>query len=314
MIDLHITSSFDCVLVGDKTTVLKANYNTAHIKINKDDVFFVYPVGKGISYAVVFENGIMKQNANVDLIKNFDNEYSLTLNKYENYIPACKVEYSKFGKYVLSLIFSKPLVFQVDNGEKLYACKINDKFEFYEFLTFNNIPCLKIKNNDYEKLIYFQDECFKCLKGELSIDKNAIKVVKPLEDISRRAYECEYVYQDEKLVKKSENLIYLEGKPIYPSQEALIPTAFFQSIKCKDFSYVKNLLCDDLKKTVSPEMLKNYFGEFEKIMSYNYNKDKGFFVGISNKKQNNIYRITIKNMKICEIEKLSRNNGVDSYE
>ena len=115
-------------------------------------------------------------------------------------------------------------------------------------------------------------------------------------------------------VKQEESLIYLDGEPIFPNQEALIPLSFFQALKCKDFEYAKILLDDTLKQNTSSRSLEGYFGDFDKVTPYNYSKEKGFFIALSKNNVNTIYRITIKDKKICEIHKLLRNNGVDSYE
>ena len=311
---LQVMSTFDCLLLADKKIYLKADYTLIELEMKNQDSFFVYPIGSGISYAVTVKNGNIVQNQHIQITQYFDDEFKIVLKPFNALLPPYKIESKNFDGCVLSIVFSNPMLFQIEKNNQKFYCKIDQDFEYYEFLSLSGVPCLKLKNEDFEKLIYFQDDKFNSLKGKITLNNDNLEVVTPLMDISHRAKVFKFKLQNKRIEKQDETLIYLDNFPVYPTEEGLIPFAFFEAVKCGDIQYAKNLLDDDLKQQASQQMFEDYFGKFEQITPYNYKKDRGYYIGLSHENVNKVYKISMKNNKICEINRLLRTNGVDNYE
>ena len=79
----------------------------------------------------------------------------------------------------------------------------------------------------------------------------------------------------------------------------------------------KLLLLDEPTSSLdiqNQQVFDQYFGEFDKIKPYNYNREKGYFVALGKDGKNKIFLLEIKNQKIVEIKRLERNNGVDKLQ
>lgn len=315
-IKISISSTFDCLVCAQNDALLKANVSTLEVECQKNDHFFVYPLGEGISYVVNIVDGEIEKRREIEIVKYFDNEYEIILKPYLILGFPSKIENQKIGEYTLSLILSKPSLFCVKKADTYDFCKIDEHFDSFEFLSFDNMPAILLKKNILQEMIIYQEgnQEFLKLKGEINIENGTLTVVSPLCDTSHRAKVMVYVQENLKLKKQSEELIYLDGRPVYPKQSALIPFAFFEAIKCKDYFFARTFLSDDLQKDIDENILEDYFGQFDKIKPYNYNRDKGYFVAISGKDKCQVYRLLVEKDKIVEIEKLLKHNGIDRYE
>lgn len=304
-IKLHISSIFDCVLLLDKKIYLKADYTTVEIEAQQNDSFFVYPTQKGISYAVCIENGKVLKKDCIEVVEVLENQFILKLKPYQLFLPPQKIECKTFSKFDMALVLSKPLLLKVEKNKKQYFYKLDDEFNYYEFLSFQDIPCALFKNDNLEVLICFNNDKFECFKGQIKIGKNQIEVISPLMDISHRAKLYKLKVQQSQLKIESEELIYLDNMPIFPKNEALIPFAFFQAVKCGDINYAKKLV-DEENLQITNQILKDYFGEFDEILHYNYNKQKGHFIALVKNGKSVVYKISLNNGKIFDIDKISK--------
>lgn len=309
-----LCSKFDCLVKKQEQVFLKAQVTKVCLELEDDDYFFVYPIGDGISYMVTMQNGQIVDNGHVLIEKLFDDEYSVILLPFFVCQYPSKSYTNKVGQFVQSVFVGKQMIYCLQIENTRHFCKLDFDFDDFKFVSFQNIPLL-LAQGEQKRLVCFDNvaQKFCTWHGDVDIQKNQIKVVSPLCDIAHRANEIVLEAKDGNLVQKSCDLVYLEGKPIMPVQEGLIPFAFFQAVKAKDFFCAKSML-DESLDIQNQQVFDQYFGEFDKIKPYNYNREKGYFVALGKDGKNKIFLLELKNKKIVEIKRLERNNGVDKLQ
>lgn len=320
-IKVWLTTKFDCLIKSaslcqcdESQMILRANADKICLSMTENDCFFVYPIGAGISYAVFSRNGQIVEKPQIVIEKYFDDEFEVGLEPYLlSYPPVqCEVDDGTLKQF---FAVGSPSVYSVQKGKRTYSCKIDQKFDEYKMFKFKNVPLLLLKGDEQTLIFCDNNFEFKKVSGTIEVLQDKIKVTAPLWDIAKRARQFCFVANGETLKKTDEQLIYLEGYPILPKHDGVLPLAFFQAIKAKDFDNARIFLSEDLQKTVCDDkILQSYFGEFDKIKPYNYSSMDGYFVALCTGFNNIVYRLRLKDAKITEIERLSKKNGVDTFD
>lgn len=309
---IWLSSRFDCLIKKEeKEFFLKAEVSKVCILLESDDYFFVYPTNEGISFVVTMQEDKLIENGHFLVEKNFDDEFEMTLLPFLICDIPSKSFSHKTGDYTQTVFLGKDILYCLKHDQTQYFCKLRFQITDFRFVNFKNIPLLVV-NGEQEKLVYFdtKTEKFCVLSGSIEIEGDSIKITSPLCDMAHRAKVVVLEEADNNLTTKSSDLVYLDGKPQVPSEEGLIGYAFFEAVKAKDFACAKSMLGKNFD-VQNMKVLEEYFGEFDKIKPYNYNREKGYFFALGNNGKNKIYKVKITDNKISEIEKLERENGAD---
>lgn len=310
---IWITAEFDCLIKNKEEVFLKANLSEVCLQLEGNDYFFVYPTNDGISYVVAMQNDQLIENQHILVDKYFEDEYRIKLLPYciDNIPSKCYT--NKIGQYVQSLFVGKKSVYCLEYQGIKNFCTLNFEFCDFKFLNFQNIPLLLV-DGEVQRLFGFdkKNQKFSMWKGKIDVQKDTIKIVSPYCDIAHRADVLLLESNQGELVTKSKDMVYLDGYPVEPKEDGLIPFAFFEAIRAGDFYCAKSMMDKNIQ-IQSQQVFEDYFGKFDKITPYNYVRDKGYFVALSDGQTNKIYKLKIQNQKIVEIEKLERKNGVDKF-
>lgn len=311
---IAISTLFDCVIdcKGQKYVSIK---NTSILEIemqNEEEVFLLfYPIKdvKLISYATLLKNENNKLNFDKSHL-----DYSVdNLGNYElNFLPFKLFEISlkKIYKNVqnglnLFVVVADKNFVCFDDGEEVFFETFSGELKNHDFLTVSLNPSVMLKTDAGQQLFVFNVQKAKIDKffGDIEIKENdIICVIDEKNDFAKHATKKEYKFENGEFVIVANELLYARSEPQKTIKPKIIPMAFFEAVKEKNFALAKEYLSPNLQSRVSNEILEEYFGEFDKIKPYNFQIDKGYFVSVVNGEKSKIFRIRIQDAKIDEIE------------
>ena len=311
---IAISTMFDCVIdcKGQKYTSLK---NTSVLELemqNEEEVFLLfYPINdaKLISYATTLKIENDKLNFdNSHLQYSVDNfgDYELVFLPFQLYDISLQKAYKNVQNgFNMFIVQSQKNFVCFDDGEEVFFEEFSGKLRNHEFSTISTNPSIMLKTDIGQQLFVFNAQKTKIEKffGNIEIkEDDVICVIDEKNDFAKHATRKEYKFEQGEIVTISNELLYARSKPQKTTKPKIVPMAFFEAIKQKNFLLAKEYLSQNLSKQITPEVLEEYFGEFDKIKPYNFQIDKGYFVNIIKGEKSKIFRIRIQKSKIEEIE------------
>lgn len=315
---IGISTMFDCVIdcKGQKYTFFK---NTSFLELemqNQEEVFLLfYPINddKLISYASVLK--IENNTLNFDkahLKYNIDNlgNYELIYLPFKLSLNALKKVYKNIkNDFNLFVVLADKNFVCFDDGEEMFFEEFIGELNHYEFLTISNNPSIMLKTDVGQHLfvLNIQKSKIEIFFGQIELKENGIIcVTDEKNDFAKHALITEYKFENGELVTISNELLYARSEPQISTNAKIVPLAFFEAVKIKNFSLAKEYLTQNLARQVSKEILEGYFGELDKIKPYNFQVDKGYYISVISGEKSKIFRIKIQDAKIDEIELLTQ--------
>lgn len=282
-VELELTQGEQVCLLFYPTTSGHISY-AAHIKEHQEKLIVECP------YATVAHVG--------------ESEFELEFAPFTLATLPKKISKGRINGYDIWLLMGEQnhvFVGQSELASHTFVGQVDD----HEFLSVFGKPAIKVWQKQTEKMFVFcaQKQQFDIFEGQITVDQE-IQVISPCHDYAGQAYSKTFVYEGEELVCKNSELLYLHSGPNFAKNVQVVPFAFFEAVKAKNFLLAKQYLAQDLANAVSMEMLEQYFGTFEKIKPYNFFRDKGYYVCVIGKNHAKTFRIKMKNEKIEEIEQI----------
>ncbi len=168
-----------------------------------------------------------------------------------------------------------------------------------EASTYFKVSATTEKNTQYVLLLNPANSTV-LLEGEfnkIEEDSKLIKFLVFINDIAKHG--IVYVF-DKKTLKIDNYTIYKNNSPITTEVVELIPMAFLESIKSKDFNLAKYYLKENL---VTNEHLNSYFGTINNIYYNSYYKGEGINYTLLSDTYKS-YTFYVSNNKISDIEEV----------
>lgn len=278
----HLKPSFDCVL--------KAPGICNQLQRNKIHSFLInspspvlplsfYPSkqqNNSLNFTVLINlktKSLVSKTPNVDLILFPNDNVLLTISEF--FIARQKpfnvqTKTLSFGGASHTFFYQKnsPFSVRIENSkqkflEAEYPCVIHDLdfktsanslFLFGETARKTFIVCIiKYKNKTYSLTTLEEVELLEENDGKIFTLKRA-------NDIQGHAFTKRYTFSPTLGVETS--LVYGEEEPSAVNKKEIVPYAFFDAIKCKNFDVARSLLTEELSLKLSDKHLEKFFGEF----------------------------------------------------
>lgn len=306
---IGITSKFDCLLEIDGVRYeMTSDFSRIEVLLEQHETLsgLVYPINaRGLlSYAFSL-NDFTKNQSTMEICKIKEDEVELTLKPY--YLTGQNFFRKKFKfentNFALSIGYFNTLSCEDKEGE--IFLDFYDKLNSFKFDVLNGVVYFHSKTlSNYEILIVYDKQNHRFLKYEsecFKFEDNQIEFLTSEETISKHGKHFVINCNNGKL-DIAQELVYLKGEPQKVKNNSLLPFAFFEAVKVKDYELAKSYLSKNLKSKITNEILQEYFGEYDKIMPYNFHKEKGNYICL---KQNNfakVFRLKIIDGEIDEIE------------
>ena len=203
-------------------------------------------------------------NNNIEiLLQPFTLDINLPLNKTSNPIENSTKK--------LDLFLSHNTTIALQSNNNYFYHTLDYQLEFVKAVEIDN--CLHIllsKANDYYYLKIKNDniQC-SCLLSDASFLKNQLVATIPYFDMAKHGKLIEISFV--KPYGYNEKIIYLNKKPKLIENPLLLPYAFVESIKAKNFKLARFYMTKTMSEKLSNETLQSFFGNIKSITHDTYN-------------------------------------------
>ena len=303
----HLKSDIPCTIYANGEYVgVCQKHNSLDLKIDTKDVYFnVSHIGNYYPYTIhIFNNNkCIDTTNNCLIVPYYNNNYDIYLKNikiYEN-LPTTTLLNQTIGKTTITIlngILSSITIY--DNSSIVYSenVKLLDKANvnvingniILKGYTTTNEYYLLILNSDYELIYngYFDN---------LDENNNLFTGFTNLYDIAKHGHVCEINLDD--LSNINDYYVVKDGGKRCNCQE-LIPQAFLEALKVKNFSLAKSYLNSTLANA-SNSHFEAFFGPIQAIYYNCYNNSSPINYTVYNGEYK-FYNFTVKNQKIVDIE------------
>lgn len=306
---IELKSDFDCLVevLGQKYELIQ-DLSRIEIEVGEKEslIGVVYPINNRglLSYAFKFNGNISNIKENIKVLKLGDDEFNVTLLPF--YVTGKNFYKKKYKfnnmSFTLELSYLNTICCEFKTEEIYYH--FNDKIDKYKFQQIGGVVFFLAKTYYNEILIMFDSnlKVFKRFDSQkFQVENSKIEFVCDQKSISQHGKKI-VIKCDNGKIEIIEDLIYLQGGPKVIKRDELIPYAFFEAIKLKDYNLAKNFMTETLKVNISDEVLEKYFGEYDDIKTYNFKKDNESYICLCKENIAKIFRIKINKGFIEEIE------------
>lgn len=278
----HLKPSFDCVMrTRDICTELQKNKILSFLINSPSPVLALsfYPSQteeNSLNFTVLVNlktKTLASKNPNADLILFPNDNLLLTVREFffANQKPFnVQTKTFTFGDTNHTFFYQKnsPFSLRIENAKRKfleaeYPCQVHE----LEFKTSTNslfcfgktaqktfIVCiLKYKNNAYSLTTLEEVELLEEKDGTITTLKKA-------NDIQGHAFTKTYTFSPTLSVETA--LVYGEDEPSSVAKREIVPYAFFDAVKCKNFDIARSFLCEKLSKKLTDKHLEKFFGDF----------------------------------------------------
>lgn len=265
-----------------------------------------------LPFVVCLQNDMGKLSTNsslIDLVK-FDVEnYQLILKAYYVHLQKNVVHEFNNGT-IVNVNFNGELTLNVNN-ETAFKKLFNTGVETTNFIELKNsfIAVLVLLENNEGIVFVFNAENKLVLEksaNKIEITDEGFQILQIFNDVTKNGLVNKYKIS-ENLEMMEEYAVYLKDGPKEINNKKVVPIAFLQCIKAKNFEYAKTFLSSDLKQKVSEDNLSAYFGEWNAICTNYLSKNSvnqfALIYGEENKFAK-IFNFKIENDLITNIEQL----------
>ncbi len=303
---IHITSAVPATISVDGFETF--NINTSHVKwvdiaLEKDFYISFLPHNQNIFLPITTLNKF-SSTPSVQKIPYFKNHMEIIYNPAQilsTQTDIILIE-KKLGDLYIKLVKNEKthLCISTPNSELLNCITPNIMSVSSETSGYFILKGITDKNTQYVTIINLSTNKI-VINDEFNIieeDNKVIKLLQFVNDISKHG--LVYVF-DKKNMSCDSYSIYKDTNPFVTENKKLIPLAFLQSIKYKDYNLSKYYLKDNL---VSNEHLTSYFGNIKNIFYNTYFKGNAINYTVESE-QFKSYNFYIDNNKISEIEEVS---------
>lgn len=279
----HIKPSFDCVIkTQNLSTELQQNKIHSFLINSTQNILPIsfYPTNSEYNTSLSFtaivnlkSKALNSKMQNVDLI-NFPNNNILLIAR-EFFISNPKPfniqnKAFNFNGINHNFYYSKnsPLSLRIENAshefldadypiaikELEFKTSKNSLFCYGKTFKDSHIVCI-IRHKDHKYTLTTLEEV-----DLLEVQKDKIITFKKANDMLGHAFTKEYTFSPNLGVET--NLVYGEKESVSIHKKEIIPYAFFDAVKCKNFDLARTYLTKELAEKLSDKHLEKFFGDF----------------------------------------------------
>lgn len=278
---LHLQPTFDCLLKAKNIEMELTKHKIYSFLCNSENTMLsfypTYNQNSQLPFTYVFNVSNIKKTKNVTITKFPKNNYHILvtpfflINQNPLNLNILKVELNKKSHKIYYLEHSDFSI-KVQNEDNFITGELPVKIlDLNTKIKDNNllIYCKTELNKFVIMLVRYENNNYELLKLEeveqLEINENKIKTYKKLHDFAGHGEIT--IYNFSSVFNFETSLVYNDNLPIYQKSKELIPYAFFDALKVKNYKLARTYLTDDLSSVLTDNALKNYFGNFIDISS-----------------------------------------------
>ncbi len=297
---IHIKSKTKCIVSLNGTKAYHiSKEKPLDLYAKRNSYVSIYPEhSEFLPYT--FSLADIKQNDNI-LKVDFPNHTELYFTP--TFMPQNKPETvlveKKYGSHYVKISTSDYTYLNITNGDFSLTRKLtpfqNCKCDYNE----NLVILGTLQEGNTYVMIFDLSKNKIIFENEVEIvekEKDKIKFMKNTNNLARHGIVYEY---DTKSKDIDNYAVYIDNNPHRTNIKEIVPYAFLESIKLKDYNLARSYLLDTF---VTNEHLSSYFGDFDDIFFDPYSKETIY--GIVSSGNTKCYRFELANDKIKDIEQI----------
>lgn len=265
-----------------------------------------------LPYTVKLEftnNSIVCDSEFVTIVPYKNNEYEVVLNiceiksnkplnkVYDNYVGNYNVVVVNDGISYINIYEQNSLKWSANVPEiNAVVCEMQNNKLIIKGATLNGKHYLIVLDEQFNELQ-------NCEVEKIEQNEFQIKSLKKINDIAKHAIVKTINLNN--LEQSEEYYVYLKDNAVIANHKKLVPYAFLEAIKIKNFNLAKEYLTPELSRKTQAEHLQNYFNNLSKIYYNSYLQNEyviNYTVLCDNYKS---YDFTIINNQIDDIEEIT---------
>lgn len=308
---LVIVSEIDVILkIDNENYQLNENQEKLELDLEEENTvdFFVYPIKeKSLPYAVKLEvkkDMLISLCQHIEIFQLAESVFEIRLKKFKLSSFNLKKVFSKnFSDYSLMVLQDESSLFVIKEKDEIFTFEIEKKFKEVAFDVKKNVPFFvaSLGRGSFVCLFCPSTQKFFSFEAESVVFKDdGMELIENLNSHAGHGKKV-FIRLVEERVDIEEDLLYLNNQPQVLSNIKVVPFAFFESVKVKDFMLAKTYLSKNLRNVLTDEVLQAYFGDFVRAVPYNYSAKQGSFVALHTAKSCKIFSFMFENGKIDDI-------------
>jgi hypothetical protein len=235
-----------------------------------------------------FFNGFLEvSNDLVKVVHYPNNNYELILNKnliYNHELPKVLSQTSyniKNFSHTATVFYDGINQLTIEDRGLLFTHKIKEDLITAEIEKIKNSQVIMLEaktkaNKLYCLVLTFNNSKYEvlkeCLANKIEKGNKTITFLTHLNDMGGHGFVEECELTQEKLNIKEDYVVYLNDKAKTTNLPELVPYAFLEAVKCKNFVLARNYLQKELSDSLQDEHLIAYFGDFVEVKPALYEK------------------------------------------
>lgn len=281
---LHIKPTFDCLLKSHNTqTNMKAGIIYSFLA-NASVTLLFYPLEycqNNLPFCYNFDSTKPRHNSNVKVTDFKNNNFLLSVSPfYIGKTQVCLLEQKKvkLNEKTHSIFFNTNASLNLKVECDTDMCEFNFEEKIYSLKTKalkNNILIYALsQTKSIIVLLEFTQDKYKTILCDivdiLEEENNEIKTYKSLFDFANHGVVNTYKFLED--LNPQTQLVYANSTPFLTKHKIIIPYAFFEAIKIKNYKLARFYLSSTLSKKLTDKHLETFFGCFNDI-SQSLSKD-----------------------------------------
>lgn len=282
---IKITSLFPCIVkINNIEKILKEKHDILFLKVVDESSFTLscYPIDTTFNEQ---KNIPFMTNIDLENLQNNNSEQTKITVYKDNFIhielkpfliyktPHLKTKKETFfinsQKHEANLLIGKPCIFSISNNNSIFYKTINFDCLDIKTTTLKDFIFIEFKGNKNQILVLNYVDDYVILDhldiNNIEYSKNKITIHTPILDMAKHGKLIEYTLSKDK-VDRTITLTYNNKKPTIITNISLIPYAFFEAVKIKNFKLARYYLDKDLSSALTDKHIEEYFKDFLEVV------------------------------------------------
>ena len=236
------------------------------LSFEKPETLLIYPLCERNKAFLPFVLNL-NENSSSSFFQHYSlKEYGLFFLTYTNYVENEIVEKIDTLSNSCKLVLSEEYIsFETEGIRKTISVK--NKFNNYSIKTIKDLVLVSLQS-DVDELWIFdtKNTNLRHFEGKkIELLENQIVITREINDIAKHIVFESFEIENDQIVQKSFSSKLVSQEQNLVKNPKIIPIAFLESIKYRDFDLAKKYLSETLKQS-SNDALSNFFGDISKII------------------------------------------------
>lgn len=270
---VYISSVEQSLIKIDNNNVIESSQEKQKIKVKcaEDFLLSVFPFETEI-YLPLFckiklnAGQITCSNENVTILCHASSIYEIIVKlPHLNSSTLIHKEKIKLNTNVLVLVYNNKLILEKDSTS--FSFDLNFVATNPVLITKKDCLIMICEKEDRVNLIVVYDKLSKCDQFSattIGIDEKHITLAKKNNDIAKTVSVTKLIFEED--YKKETHIAYKHKTPKLVFLPKLVPYAFMQAVKQKDFALARMYLTETFKNKLDDEHILQYFGDFVSVI------------------------------------------------